>query len=82
MSSPAPRVKPSRSVARLHAACEQNDIATVKSLLRAKRGIANDLDAKHWTALHWAASNRHLELCKLLLKSGANPREVTRYAAP
>jgi ankyrin repeat protein len=69
---------PSRTFGKLMAACEAGDVTQVKAVLRTRRSIVSELDSKHWSVLHCAASNRHLEVCKMLLKSGANPREVTR----
>lgn len=36
------------------------------------------LDASGYTALHYACRHGHVNVCKLLLKSGANPNILTR----
>eukprot|EP01094_Clydonella_sp_ATCC50884_P021792 TRINITY_DN4883_c0_g1_i2.p1 TRINITY_DN4883_c0_g1~~TRINITY_DN4883_c0_g1_i2.p1 ORF type:complete len:376 (-),score=121.78 TRINITY_DN4883_c0_g1_i2:2366-3427(-) len=60
----------------LHDAAEQGDVDTVKALIK-KRWPVNELDERHWTALHCAAAARQLDCVRVLLKSGANPRAVT-----
>eukprot|EP01104_Vermistella_antarctica_P000545 TRINITY_DN1069_c0_g1_i2.p1 TRINITY_DN1069_c0_g1~~TRINITY_DN1069_c0_g1_i2.p1 ORF type:complete len:533 (-),score=95.64 TRINITY_DN1069_c0_g1_i2:382-1884(-) len=60
----------------LHAACEEQDIDTVKSLLKKKADV-NQRDKNQWTPLHCAASAKNTEICRLLLKQGADPRAQT-----
>lgn len=60
----------------LHQACEEGDMGKVRALIK-KRYDVNEFDGKHWTPLHCAASGRHLDVCKYLLKSGASPKHST-----
>ena len=55
----------------LHAAIE-GDLEKLPSLIQAHSDV-NHQDDDGWTALHFAAQNRHLKIVDLLLKSGANP---------
>lgn len=43
-----------------------------------KNSAPDALDAAGYTALHYACRHGHLNVCKLLLKSGANPNILTR----
>lgn len=60
-------------------ACVYGDIQRVRYLIQSKGNkLINEQDEGNgYSCLHYAARNNHLELCKLLLKSGADPNLIT-----
>ena len=57
----------------LHMAILDNDIDTVKSLLRINRELVNDKESKlKWTPLHLASALGHEEIITLLIDNGAD----------
>ncbi len=63
--------------ARLADAAQHSDAATVQSLLKQKVDV-NAPQGDGTSALHWAAFNDDLDIAKLLIASGANPKASTR----
>lgn len=59
------------SVPLLHTYSQQGDFEQVKALLDAGHD-AGEKDSEGITALHWAAMNMHIPICKLLLERGAD----------
>lgn len=59
------------SVPLLHTLAQQGDLIKVKELLDKGEANATDVDQEGITALHWAAMNSALDICKLLLERGA-----------
>jgi len=55
------------------------DIQAVKSLLESNRTTVNFRDYDRRTALHVAASEGHLEMCRFLLKNGARVNRSDRW---
>jgi len=64
--------KPTNS-AELHRACEGGVIEEVKAILKRKANVNAPQEDDLWTPLHCAANAKNLEVCRLLLKSGADP---------
>lgn len=58
----------------LHQYAQQGDLEKVRSLLDDETsGVkATDVDGEGITALHWAAMNSALDVCRLLLERGAD----------
>ena len=65
---------------RLADAVQNNDHATIRSLL-AKKVDVNAPQGDGTTALHWAAFNDDRETSKMLLAAGANVKAATRVGA-
>jgi ankyrin repeat protein len=63
---------------RLVHAGKQRDMAAMRSLLK-QRVEVNTPDVDGMTPLHWAAHWDELEIVKLLLAAGANPKAANRY---
>src|ERR1700733_14278764 len=63
--------------AALPAAAMEDDIATVRSLLKDWADV-NAAQGDGMTALHWAAVRNDLEIGRLLVRSGANVNAATR----
>jgi ankyrin repeat protein len=61
----------SNNTPQLHILAQQGDIARIRELLDAGECKATDVDAEGITALHWAAMNSALDVCRLLLERGA-----------
>ncbi|KAL7286517.1 hypothetical protein TKK_0019253 [Trichogramma kaykai] len=58
-------------------AAQNNDMERLKTLL--KKGVSPDIeDHSGYTALHYAARNRHVNICRELLDRGANVNATTR----
>lgn len=62
----------------IHNAVNENDIAKLAELIAAGKDI-NAQDDNGWTALHFAAQDRNIEMIKLLLKHGADPNLIDIY---
>ncbi|CAG8721065.1 18813_t:CDS:2, partial [Acaulospora morrowiae] len=62
----------------LHYASMVGDVGRVKTII-SKKGftIVNEIDTAGFTPLHYASRNGHLEICRILLESGANVNAVT-----
>lgn len=58
-------------VQKLIIACQNGDLATVKELLDSGVASANDLLEDNISALHWAAINNRLSVCRYLVSKGA-----------
>lgn len=54
------------------------DLNRVKQLLNRAGTNVDQKDNYDYTALHYAARNGHLEICKYLVENGANVNAVTR----
>ena len=65
---------------RLSEAAMEGNTARVRSLLKEKVDV-DGAQGDGTTALHWAAFRDDLDLVKLLLASGANPKAATREGA-
>jgi ankyrin repeat protein len=65
---------------RLADASQQDDVASVSSLLSQKADV-NEAQGDGMTALHWAASNDDLRLVQMLLAAGASVKAETRIGA-
>lgn len=65
---------PETNVPLLHQYAQQGDLEKVRSLLDDETsGVkATDVDGEGITALHWAAMNSALDVCRLLLERGAD----------
>ena len=55
----------------LHTLAQQGDLTRIRGLLDDGEAQATVTDAEGITALHWAAMNMHIDVCKLLLERGA-----------
>src|SRR5262245_14485265 len=55
-------------------AAEGGDAARVETLLREKPRLVDDTDGRTLSALHYAASEGHLEVVRVLLEHGADAR--------
>lgn len=55
----------------IHSLAQQGDLERIKELLDSGSAKATDVDSEGITALHWAAMNSAMEVCKLLLERGA-----------
>ena len=62
-------------MAPLHIVCSNPDesLEMVEAFLSSSKTDPNILDAKHFTPLHYAASNIHLKILRCLIQSNANP---------
>jgi ankyrin repeat protein len=58
-------------------AAQQGNREAVRSLLKDKADV-NGAQGDGMTALHWAANKDDLEMAKMLLAAGANPKAATR----
>lgn len=56
----------------LHSAAFDNDIDSVKSILKQNSSIVNDKDSLGKTALHLAVENGHKKVVKALIRAGAD----------
>lgn len=65
---------PETSVPLLHQYAQQGDLERVRALLDDQDGNvkATDVDSEGITALHWAAMNSAMDVCRLLLERGAD----------
>lgn len=65
----------------LHTAAESGSLECVDSLLRCKTLLtyANDRDKQGMSPLHLAASNKHMETCKLLLRKGSDVASLNSH---
>jgi uncharacterized protein len=61
-------------------AAMSGDTATLRTLIKQGADV-NSAQGDGTTALHWAALKGNVELAKLLLYAGANPRSTTRLGA-
>lgn len=59
-------------------AAQYGDLDRVKKLLSCCGSDADKRDTAGYTALHYAARNGHLNVCKFLIENGANINAVTR----
>jgi ankyrin repeat protein len=65
----------------LQEAAFRGDPGIVGVLLLSERININHADAKlGWTALHWAAQEGHLDVCRLLVERGADVNAPTKHA--
>jgi ankyrin repeat protein len=60
----------------LHVASAAGHTAVVQTLLSHHYPV-NEMDKQHWTPLHCAAHNKHLDACLLLLQCNADPAVVS-----
>jgi ankyrin repeat protein len=58
----------------LFEAAERGDVAGVRALLREKPRMVDETDGRTLSALHYAASEGHTEVVRVLLDGGANAR--------
>lgn len=59
-------------------ACVQGDLKKVKKLIKQKGSeIVNEKDKNGYTALHYAARNNYFEICKVLVRYGADTNATT-----
>lgn len=61
-----------------HYAANEGDESSVKAFLEGS-GSPDVLDDNGWTLLHFAAQGRHIDIARLLLRSGANPNLVDAH---
>jgi hypothetical protein len=60
--------------------CERDNLKEVINLLNEKSNLdLNISDIYHWTPLLYAAENNNLEIVKLLIKNGADPRKEDAF---
>lgn len=59
------------SIPLIHQLAQQGDLTRIRDLLDRNEAKATDVDAEGITALHWAAMNSALDVCRLLLERGA-----------
>jgi ankyrin repeat protein len=62
---------PESNVPTIHSLAQQGDLERIKELLDNGSAKATDVDSEGITALHWAAMNSAVEVCRLLLERGA-----------
>lgn len=63
---------PESNIPVLHSLAQQGDLERIREILDNGDAKATDVDNEGITALHWAAMNSALEVCKLLLERGAD----------
>lgn len=63
--------QPESNIPLLHSLAQQGDLERIRELLDKGEAKATDVDAEGITALHWAAMNSAMDVCRLLLERGA-----------
>lgn len=58
-------------------ASQTGNIERVIKLIKNQKQDVNQIDSAGYTALHYAARNGHLEICKFLIRNGANINAIT-----
>jgi palmitoyltransferase ZDHHC13/17 len=71
-AEPGPPPPPAPPPPPLFLAAQQGDLGTLRELLSSSQASATDRDAGNITALHWAAINNRLLVCKELLSYSAD----------